>query len=145
MADVAPNFEERQDFWKPVGFPRPESQPAEAREHNCRRCGVDLIVGSQFCHACGADRNPVLAGSAWRRFPSLQDLASIRDALGQTTASLTALVLGCACLVAALLTGVFFTATTLLDWQAIQLWRIEWLLTAIAVFAAGILLRKNRS
>ncbi len=145
MADVAPNFEERQDFWKPVGFPRPESEPAGENEHACRRCGGDLIMGAQFCHICGADRHPVLAGSAWRRFPTLQDLISIRDALGQSTASLAALALRCACLFAALLTGLFFTATTLLDWQAVQLWRIEWLLTAIALFAAGILLKKGRT
>jgi hypothetical protein len=54
-----------------------------------------------------------------------------------------ALILGFACVVAAIITGIRFTATTLLDWQAIQLWRIEWLLAAIALFVAGILLKKK--
>jgi hypothetical protein len=145
MADVAPNYEERQEFWKPAGFPRPESAPVKAEEHSCRQCGGDLIVGSQFCHVCGADRHPVLtASSAWRRFPSWHDFISIRDALGQSTASLVSLLLGCVCLSAALLTSFVFTAATLLDWQAVQLWRIEWLLAAIALFVAGILLKKAR-
>ena len=29
-----------------------------------------------------------------------------------------------------------------LDWQAIQFWRVEWLLAAVAAFAAGCLLKK---
>jgi hypothetical protein len=142
MADVAPNYEERQEFWKPAGFPRAELASAKANEHSCRQCGGDLIEESQFCHICGADR---LATSAWRGFPSWRDFASLRDALGQSTASLIALILGCVCLIAALLTGFVFTATTLLDWQAVQLWRIQWLLAAIALFAAAILLKKTRN
>jgi len=37
----------------------------------------------------------------------------------------------------------FFTAATVLDWQAVQLWRIEWLLGAAVAFVAGILLKKS--
>lgn len=145
MADAAPNYEERQEFWKPAGFPRAESEPVEAGEHICRQCGGDLIVESQYCHICGANRGPVLGKSAWRRFPSLQDIAAIRDALGQTAASLVALVLGFTCLVATLVTGILFSAATLVDWQAVQLWRIQWLLASIAFFVAGVLLKKARN
>jgi hypothetical protein len=35
------------------------------------------------------------------------------------------------------------TAKTLVDWQAIQMYRIEWLLAATAAFVAGILLKKK--
>jgi hypothetical protein len=56
---------------------------------------------------------------------------------------LLALILGCVCIIAAIVTGVVFTATTLLDWQAVQLWRIEWLLGALAMFAVGFLLKKK--
>jgi hypothetical protein len=145
MADAAHNYEERQEFWKPAGFPRAASASPQANEHSCRQCGGDLIAGSQFCNSCGADLRPALAPAAWRRFPSWRDFASIRNALGQSTASLVVLILGCVCLIAALLTGFVFTATTLLDWQAVQLWRIEWLLAAIALFAAGIVLKKARN
>jgi hypothetical protein len=64
--------------------------------------------------------------------------------MGQGTGSFVALILGCIFMVAALLTGFVFAAVTVLDWQAVQLWRIEWLLAAIASFIAGILLRKSR-
>jgi len=52
--------------------------------------------------------------------------------------------LGCACVVAAVVTGLVFTASTVVEWQAIQLWRIEWLLAAIALFGAGMLLKKQK-
>jgi hypothetical protein len=36
-----------------------------------------------------------------------------------------------------------YTAATVLDWQAVQIWRIEWLLASAAAFLAGILLKKT--
>jgi hypothetical protein len=144
MADVAPNYEERQEFWKPVVDQRARPEPAEAAsEHTCRACGADLLMGSQFCHVCGTDRRPDLAGSGWRGLSMRLNFDAIRKSLGQSTASTVALILGCGCIIAAVVTGFAFTATTLLDWQAIQLWRIEWLLAAIAMLVAGLLLKKN--
>jgi hypothetical protein len=64
--------------------------------------------------------------------------------MGQTTGSLIALFLGSACVIAAILTGFLYSATTVLDWQAVQVWRIEWLLAALAMFAGGLLLRKKQ-
>jgi hypothetical protein len=70
-------------------------------------------------------------------------LNSWRNASMQTIASSLALVAGGACIVAAAVTSLVFKATNLVDWQAVQLWRIEWLLAAIAVLLAGIFLKKN--
>ncbi len=142
MAHMAPNYEERQEFWKPAVAPRHEPQSAEANQI-CQDCGTDFVVGSRFCYVCGADRNANLANSEATGFRAWVDFESLRDALGQTNASLVALILGCACVIAAIVTGFVFTATTLLDWQAVQLWRIEWLLAAVAIFAAGFLLKKK--
>jgi hypothetical protein len=61
--------------------------------------------------------------------------------VGLPTASLIAFVIGLACVAGALLVGLL-TAKTLVDWQAIQFYRAEWLLAATASFVAGILLRK---
>ena len=142
MAHMAPNYEERQEFWKPAVSPRtsPETEPTE---QVCQECGTDFIVGSRFCYVCGADRNTNLSDTTVTGLRSWIDFASLRDALGQGNASLVALILGCACVIAAVVTGFVFTATTLLDWQAVQLWRIEWLLGAVAMFAAGFLLKKK--
>ena len=48
------------------------------------------------------------------------------------------------CMVAALLTGILYKTDTLVDWQAVQLWRIEWLLASSAALLAGILLKRRR-
>jgi cytosine/uracil/thiamine/allantoin permease len=69
-------------------------------------------------------------------------LASLGERLGLTTTATIAFLVGLICGVGALTVGVFFSARTLLDWQAIQLWRIEWLLAAIAAFVVGLLLKK---
>lgn len=144
MAPMAQNYEERQEFWKPVVAHREEKQPAvSAAEQICQNCGSDYVIGSRFCHICGADRNINLADRTASGITAWFDFVGLRDALGQTTASLVALILGCACLIAAALTGFLFNATTLLDWQAVQLWRIEWLLGASAMFVAGVLLKKK--
>jgi hypothetical protein len=66
----------------------------------------------------------------------------IRTRIGLSTASLIAFVLGLVCVAGALVVGLL-TAKTLVDWQAIQMYRIEWLLAATASFVAGILLKKH--
>ena len=143
MAQLAPNYEERQEFWKPAAAPRHEATTTQASDQVCQECGTDYILGSRFCYACGSDRNASLVSAPVKGLPAWVDFASLREALGQNNASLIALVLGFACVIAAIVTGVVFTATTLLDWQAVQLWRIEWLLGAVAMFAAGFLLKKK--
>lgn len=65
----------------------------------------------------------------------------IKSHLGLSTASLIAFVIGLSCVAGALLVGLL-TAKTLVDWQAIQYYRAEWLLAATASFVAGILLKK---
>jgi hypothetical protein len=142
MAHTASNLEERQEFWKPVISPRQEAEGSQSVAAACGNCGTELIPDARFCHVCGIDGHslaaePLAAAQAW------YDLSSIREALGQTTASLIALVLGSVCVIAALFTGLLFTATTWLDWQAVQIWRVEWLLAAVALFVAGVLLKKN--
>ena len=144
MAQMAQNYEERQEFWKPVVAHRHENEAAgSAAEQVCRNCGSDYLLGSRFCHVCGVDRQINLADGQPTGIGAFFDFVGLRDALGQTTASLIALILGCACLIAAAITGFLFNATTLLDWQAVQLWRIEWLLAAAAMFVAGLLLKKK--
>ena len=143
MAHLAPNIEERQEFWKPAVAPRQEAVIAETTDQVCQECGTDFVLGSRFCYVCGADRHANLAADAITGVRAWIDFASLREALGQSNASLVALVLGFACVIAAIVTGFVFTATTLLDWQAVQLWRIEWLLGAVAMFAAGFLLKKK--
>jgi hypothetical protein len=144
MKELAPEYPERREFWRPARSADAEIVLDRPTQHVCRRCGGDLVVGSLFCHMCGAERVSVSEGTVTHVL-GWQQLVTLRNALGQSTASLAALVLGSIFMLAALLTGFIFAAATVLDWQAVQLWRIEWLLAALASFVAGILLRRAKN
>jgi hypothetical protein len=58
--------------------------------------------------------------------------------------SLVCFALGVCCVVGAAVLGIVYRTDTLVDWQAVQVWRIEWLLASLAAFLAGILLKKTR-
>ena len=142
MAHTAPNYQERQEFWKPITTPHAETP--EESVGACPRCGTTKIIGAQFCHVCGIERRMGAAVPATEGLASWLALTSVRRATGLNTAPLVAFILGCGCLGAAGIIGLAFTASTALEWQAIQLWRIEWLLGSIALFGAGILLKKKQ-
>jgi hypothetical protein len=110
------------------------------RSATCR-CGTEFIVSSLYCHACGTHR-PDLNAERPTPIPSLAELASLGERLGLTTPAIIAFLLGVLCIAAALAVSLVFSAHTQLDWQAIQLWRIEWLIASVAAFAAGCLLKK---
>jgi hypothetical protein len=140
----------------------------------CPRCGTEYLLGSRFCHTCGGKRplqtipaQPADAMAAarfweqimyhsraavgaipWNRiqFPGwLRHLHfhAIKSRLGLPTASLIAFFIGLGCVTGALLVGLL-TARTLVDWQAIQFYRAEWLLGATAAFVAGVLLKTSK-
>jgi hypothetical protein len=135
MPDAIPNT--RQEFWRaPV---QREEAVARGLVEVCDRCGTEFVVGARFCHVCGATRE----SSPKRRWTRLLEFQQIKDSLGLSTGSLVAFIAGIACLVAAIAVGFIFSATTLLDWQAVQLWRIEWLLGSATALLLGILLKRS--
>jgi uncharacterized protein (DUF983 family) len=162
MARATPNYEDSREFWKPA-TPRESGTTSGTLRPYCPSCGAQFVTDSLYCHVCGMDRQaaddtergfrvPAQVGLASRAVSRLVShsiarlgsrLALLRDVLGQTNASLASLLAGGFCLLAALFTGLFFNATTLLDWQAVQVWRIEWLLAAIALMIAAVLLKKQ--
>lgn len=140
----------------------------------CPRCGTEYLLGSHFCHSCGGKRPAASSATVkpagnqlvrlWEqsveslraatsgislpdfRMPGWLHYLSVHEIqnwLGLSTAPFVAFLIGLGCILGALLVGLL-TAKTLLDWQAIQFYRGEWLLGATASFVAGILL-KNRS
>jgi len=158
MAELAHNAE--RDFWRPpVVAPPPALEPnvQSGMVEVCDRCETEFIAGSRFCHVCGATRSEKGTShrlkdglrQAWNgvrqlRFHHLeQGIVSVRQELALPTAPLVAFLIGLACVVGAVGVGLVFTVQTTLDWQAVQLWRIEWLLGATAAFLAGILLKKS--
>jgi hypothetical protein len=147
-----------------------ESVPSMAEA--CPRCGSEFLLGSHFCHSCGGRRPAAIDPAAradaaamasfwvetvegvhsvvtqfslskltfpsWMRYLHFHE---IKNRTGLSTGSLIAFVMGLACIAGALLVGLL-TAKTLVDWQAIQFYRAEWLLASTASFVAGILLKK---
>lgn len=69
----------------------------------------------------------------------------IKRWIGLPTASLIAFMIGLGCVVGAIGVSLFYRASNLAEFQAIQMWRIEWLLAATASFVAGILLKPSDS
>jgi hypothetical protein len=134
----------RHEFWRPP-VQSAASEPAVRAEflETCRRCGTEFIVGSRFCHACGVMRPEQNAASRVLELPGLVELSALGERLGLNLASLLAFIAGTVCVIGALAMGAVFSARTVLDWQAIQIWRIEWLLGAIAAFGAARLLKKS--
>jgi len=130
-----------QDYWQP---PRGQVDAPimQSRTLACPECGTEFVVGSRFCHVCGAERES-MSESGSRSFTEWLDFTRIRETVGLSAASLVCLIAGIVCVAAAIVTGFIYTANTVLDWQAVQVWRMEWLLAATAAFVAGILLKRS--
>jgi hypothetical protein len=76
----------------------------------------------------------------WTRYLEVQNIKAI---LGLSTASFTAFLVGIACLFAALMVGMIYNVQNFGDFQAVQFWRMQWLLGAVAAFVAGILFKQK--
>jgi hypothetical protein len=155
MAEVVPNTQ--QEFWRPpVAEPvalNPGATPALVEA--CDRCETEYIAGSRYCHLCGHSRaaeSGLSAAALLQQASGLlghlefQNIERVslraRRELGLSTGSLVALLVGTFCVLAAIAVGMVFVVQTTLDWQALQLWRIEWLLGALVCFVAAILLKR---
>jgi hypothetical protein len=144
MADVAHNVE--QEFWRPpavTGPVAPMPKAASAMVDVCEGCGSEFMMGARFCHICGTSRATQAELSSARNWASQLEFQSIKDRIGLSTGSLIAFIIGIGCVLLAIAVGFYFTAQTVLDWQAVQIWRIQWLLASVAAFIAGILLKKS--
>jgi hypothetical protein len=66
----------------------------------------------------------------------------IKRQVGLPTGALIAFIIGLGCVAGAVGVSLFYRASNLAEFQAIQMWRIEWLVAATASFVAGILLKR---
>lgn len=170
MSEVADQTQ--QEFWRPpvaevAGAPAASVLSTTAAA--CARCGAEFMIGSRFCHACGTQRlepspfeisaflqrqmtwlrtakSDLIKGNfevpGWLRYLHFHE---IKRWIGLPTAAFVAFMVGLGCVAGAIGVGLVYKASNMAEFQAVQLWRIEWLLAATASFVAGILLRKSSS
>lgn len=176
MAEVV--HDAQQEFWRPPVALQGASEilvggVASPMAEVCSRCQAEFMIGSRFCHTCGAHRpgkdavrtlSAGLMGRDWliSRLDWLRSAAvalyqsrpqfpgwlrylhfhEIKNRVGLPTPSFIAFMIGLGCVAGAIGVSLFYKASNLAEFQAIQMWRIEWLLGATASFVAGILLKK---
>lgn len=141
-----------QEFWVPPAVQAGSVSTTLAEA--CGHCGSEFMVGARFCHVCGASRQEIAGHPAqplWARYADflkvlrVLEFHRVKEWLGLPTAALVSFLIGVGCVLAAIAVGVIYSVENLADFQAIQLWRIEWLLAAVAAFLAGILLKRAES
>jgi hypothetical protein len=130
-------------FCHTCGGSRPEAMSATARQDAAEMANLWAWAVMKTRMAC----TDVVSGKVFRSIELPEWLSylhfhAIQRWVGLSTASLIAFVIGLGCVAAALLEGLV-SPKTLVDWQAIQFYRAEWLLAATAAFVAGILLKKS--
>jgi hypothetical protein len=140
-ADCATEFMIGAGFCHKCGSTRPvvSASGAAAFDNGWDR----TIAWSATCVRSSAD----YVASTWRKisFPAWMrylHFHEIQSAIGLPTASLIAFITGLGCVAGAIGVSLFYKASNMAEFQAIQMWRIEWLLAATAAFVAGILLKK---
>ena len=132
------------EFWRPPMVQQVASVPAMVEL--CDGCGTEFMVGAGFCHACGASRQQATSTTerSWLRvWEALEflEFQNVKRRLGLPMASLIAFLVGVGCLLAVVAAGLVYSVQNLADFQALQSYRMQWLLAAVAAFVAGILLK----
>ena len=141
MANLAHDV--KQEYWRPASGSRRIVVDPVRSDATCD-CGAEYLMGARYCHLCGADRVPDMGLRPHGfNFVEWLDFAMIRERTGFGTVSLVLFVVGVACGFAAMSVGFLYTAANMVDWQAVQLWRIQWLLGAAVAFLAAIALKRN--
>ena len=143
MSDVIRDV--HQEFWRP---PLSATASTENLAETCKRCGTEFMVGAAFCHICGANRHRTEAASGtlkkYLEFHRFLDFGAVRSWFGLSLPSLCAFLAGIGFLIVALAMGLV-TVHDISDFEAVQLWRIQWLMAACAAFLVGILLKSRNS
>ena len=114
------------------------------------QCGTEFMLGAGFCHVCGSPRHALNSSPqiSWKHVVQqalvVVQFQNIKSWLNLPTASLIAFLFGLGCIFGALMTGMIYSAQNFSDFEAIQLWRMQWLLGSVAAFVAAILLKRSK-
>jgi hypothetical protein len=122
------------------------SRSVVSMERTAPNSDAELMAGVWSRNVAWMGAAAESAATAWHKIPFPAWLRylhfhEIKRWVGLPTASLIAFIIGLGCVAGALGVSFFYKASNLAEFQAIQMWRMEWLLAATASFVAGILLK----
>ena len=141
MQDTIREMETRQEFWRPA---QEQLHPGQsASTPMCAKCGADFVIGSRFCHVCGTGRDERAHSASVTFADRMAMVALLPEVLNLPVASTVFFALGIGCAIAAIVVSFIYSATTLVDWQAVQVWRIEWMLGSLIALVAALLLKST--
>ena len=139
MSDTAREIS--QEYWRPAQQPNRADYPVASVNPYCNMCGTQYATGARFCHVCGENRDPEFQATGANRIAQALDFTNIRQKLGMSTTSLVLVAVAIGCVLGALLTGMIYSANTIAEFQAVQSWRMEWLMAAAVALIAAILFK----
>jgi hypothetical protein len=145
MADFTKELS--QEYWRPAPTPGNQFQPQGFQTHSheafCTGCGTQYPAGARFCHVCGLGREEDL--HAQKRIPIVDWLSFdwLREQLGLSTISLVLVLAATVFMLATVMTGLVYNTSAIAEWQAVQTWRIEWLLATVVALLAAILFKEK--
>ncbi len=147
MSEAVPTV--NQEFWRPpvVSSQASSAEPA-SQPNSCSGCGAEFMVESHFCYRCGKARGVRRAGTSspdYFGFLRVLEFQQIKRNLGLSIPCLIAFLAGAGCLLGAICVGTVVSSQSPADFEAVQFFRIEWLLASVAAFCAGILLQCSAS
>jgi hypothetical protein len=147
MSEVVPNTHD--EFWRPPAMAQAvDAVSVPTVVDACPDCSAEFMVGARFCYACGCARPSAnQATKHWTQYLEFHNIKlgaiAVRQMLGLPLPALVCFLLGVFCVLSAIAVGFIAPMDTVADFQAVQLWRMEWLLGGVAVLVAGILLRRS--
>ena len=127
-------------FCHACGLRRPPLAATAASEDSVRGLVARMFAVIQPWIETGSHYWRKLPFPAWMQYLHFHE---IKRRVGLPTASLIAFIVGLGCVAGALGVSFFYKASNVAEFQAIQMWRIEWLLAATASFVAGVLLKTS--
>ncbi len=129
-----------QDYWLPLNASKTPADPA--RQETPCSCGTAFLPGARYCHSCGRERRSTAQRRVQPGVASWLNVERIRDLTGLSNLMLALAIVGAICALGALMIGWLQPTDTIEEWQAVQLWRIQWLLGAAVSFLAVIALKR---
>src|SRR3954469_6451100 len=109
MQDTVREIETRQEFWRPA---QEQLQAAPTSVPMCARCGADYVIGSRFCHVCGAGRDERARSQSSTFTNKLKMIAHVPELLNLSIASTVLFALGAFCAAASIAIGFIYSAQT---------------------------------